>query len=290
MRMAGMRRDGRDGRRNGGETRDDTVTRMKVHVEAEERNDDLATGSFPQVGRAGNGKRSLGGSGLRAKLLSSTLVVLMCALLGFGYMTQINNTQSTYETLSEDELVRLINETSNQAQLLEQRKNELSSQLSSLKAAADQREQAEKIAKQNEETSGIISGRLPAQGEGVVITIMRGTKQNIDAASLFTLIEELRNAGAEVISVGDVRVVTSTSITADVDGNLICDGVTLDTPYVIRAIGNPADLQNAVNIAGGIGSRLKVMYGSRVTVTQSDDVTIDAVRDPATYKYAKAAE
>ncbi|KAA8820550.1 hypothetical protein CSQ85_01860 [Bifidobacterium rousetti] len=286
--MAGqIRRGGRDAKSVEDSGRNDTVSRMRARAEAEERNDGLATGSFPQVRRRDDGKRP--GSGLRAKLLSSLLVVLMCALLGFGYMTQINNTQSTYETMSEDELVRLINETSNQAQLLEQRKNELSSQLSSLKAAADQREQAEKIAKQNEETSGIISGRLPAQGEGVVITVTRGTKQDIDAATMFTLVEELRNAGAEVISIGDVRVVTSTSIVAK-DGELVCDGVTLDAPYVIRAIGNPSDLQNAVNIAGGVGSRLKVMFGAQVTVTQSDDVVIDAVRGTTTYDYAKNVE
>lgn len=287
--MRGLRRNDRHGRRDAS-AGEDTVSRMRARTAAEERNDGLATGSFPQVGRRDrDGKRPIGGSSLRAKLLSSLLVVIMCALLGFGYMTQINNAQSSYETMSEDELVRLINETSNQAQLLEQRKNELSSQLSSLKAAADQREQAEKIAKQNEETSGIISGRLPAQGKGVVITITRGTKQDIDASTMFTLIEELRNAGAEVISVGDVRVVTSTSITGK-DGALVCDGVTLNTPYVIRAIGNPGDLQNAVNIAGGVGSRLKVMYGSRVSVVQSDDVVINAVRGATTYDYAKNVE
>lgn len=267
-----------------------TIGEMKARDDAEKRNDSLETGSFPQVGGRREGKRSLDGSGFKTKLASKLLVVLMCALLGFGYMTQINNTQSTYETMSEDELVRLINETSTQATNLEQRKNELTNQLTSLKAAADQREQAEKIAKQNEETSGIISGRLPAQGQGVVIRITKGTKQNIDAATLFTLIEELRNAGAEVISIDDVRVVTSTSIVKNGDGKLQCDGMTLDTPYVVRAIGNPGDLQNAVNIAGGIGSRLKVMHGSHVTVEQSDDVVINAVRGEKQYKYARTVE
>ncbi|NEG54695.1 DUF881 domain-containing protein [Bifidobacterium platyrrhinorum] len=277
------RRNGRDGSGN-------TLSEMRARNEAEKRNDGLETGSFPQVRRRGTGKRVIGDSGVKTKIVSSLLVVLMCALLGFGYMTQINNTQSTYETMSEDELVRLINETSTQASNLEQRKSELTSQLTSLKAAADQREQAEKIAKQNEETSGIISGRLPAQGQGVVIRITKGSKQDIDAATLFTLIEELRNAGAEVISIGNVRVVTSTSIVKGDDGKLQCDGITLDTPYVVRAIGNPGDLQNAVNIAGGIGSRLKVMYGSRVTVEQSDDVVINAVRGAKQYKYAKTVE
>ncbi len=214
----------------------------------------------------------------------------MCALLGFGYMTQINSGPSTYETMSEDELVRLINETSTQAQNLEQRKNQLSQQLSSLKAAADQRAQAQRIANQNKETSGIISGRLPAQGKGVMITIGKGKDKDIDASTMFTLIEELRNAGAEVIAINDVRVVTSTSIWADEDGSLECDGIPLTAPYKVRAIGNPSDLQNAVNIAGGIGSRLKIMYGAKVTVKQSDSVQIDATREPSTNNYAKTVE
>ena len=63
----------------------------------------------------------------------------LCALLGFGYVIQINNTTSTYETMSEDELTKLISETNAQVQKLEQRKNELSSQLNALKDTADQK-------------------------------------------------------------------------------------------------------------------------------------------------------
>lgn len=279
-----MARRGRRGdRRN-------AISELKERNETERRNDDTATGSFPQV-RGWKGKRELkGASDFRVRASSAILITLMCALLGFGYMTQINSGPSTYETMSEDELVRLINETSTQAQNLEQRKNQLSQQLSSLKAAADQRAQAQRIANQNKETSGIISGRLPAQGKGVMITIGKGKDKDIDASTMFTLIEELRNAGAEVIAINDVRVVTSTSIWADEDGSLECDGIPLTAPYKVRAIGNPSDLQNAVNIAGGIGSRLKVMYGAKVTVKQSDSVQIDATREPSTNNYAKTVE
>ena len=281
----------RRGRRNERRGPRNTVSDLKARNETERRNDDTATGSFPQVRKRGKGKKRLDGTaGFRVRASSTILITLMCALLGFGYMTQINSGPSAYETMSEDELVRLINETSTQAQNLEQRKNQLSQQLSSLKAAADQREQAQRIANQNKETSGIISGSLPAQGKGVIVTIGKGADKDIDASTMFTLIEELRNAGAEVISINDVRVVTSTSIWADEDGGLECDGIPLGTPYTVRAIGNPADLQNAVNIAGGVGSRLKVMYGARVTVKQSDNVEINATREPSTNKYAKTVE
>lgn len=270
--------------------RSNASSELKTQNEAKESDDNLDTGVFAQVKKRTNGKQNGNAPSIHAKVTSSVMIAVMCALLGFGFMTQINNSHSAYETMSENELVRLINETSTQAQNYEQRKTELSNQLSSLKAAADQREQAQKIAKQNEETNGLISGRLPAQGKGIIVTISKGSKQLVDAAAMFTLIEELRNAGAEVMSINDARVVTSTSIWADDDGDLLCDGTLLSTPYKVRAIGNPADLQNAVNIAGGIGSRLKVMYGASVKVKQSDDVHIDAVRQSSTYTYAKTVE
>ena len=267
------------------------AARLRHQRAADRRNDDLETGSFPVVrrdgGRGSRGKgRGLDRSAARARLVTSLLIVLLCALLGFGYMTQVNNTTSTYETLSEDELVSLINRTSQQARQLEERRDELDAQLTSLKSQADKQAEAERIAKQNEQTSGILSGRLPAQGQGIVVRITQGTTRDIDAATMFTLVEELRNAGAEVIQIDDVRVVTSTYL-AKRDGKLVCDGVAIHPPYVVKAIGDPSALQNAVDIAGGVGSRLKVMYGAQVTVTTSDEVIVDATRSVADPEVAK---
>lgn len=267
------------------------IDQLRRQHKRDRRNDDMATGSFPRVVKrdGGKGKKDLNASANRARILSSLLVALMCALLAFGYMTQVNSSTSTYETMSEDELLRLINQTNTQVQNLQQRRTELSNQLESLKSQADKQAEAERIAKQNEETSGILSGRLPAQGEGIVVRISQGTKKDVDAATMFTLIEELRNAGAEVIEINDVRVVTSTYI-AEGESGLIADGIALTTPYVVRAIGDPSALQNAVDIAGGVGSRLKVVNGSRVVITNSEEVVIDAVRGATDHKYAKTVE
>ena len=122
-------------------------------------NDRMETGSFPTVRK--KPRKDLNRASNKSRLLSSILIALMCALLGFAYMSQINNTKSTYETMDESELVRLLNESNTQISNLEQRKTQLNSQLNSLKSAANEQEQARKIAKQNEETSGLISGRLP---------------------------------------------------------------------------------------------------------------------------------
>ena len=174
-------------------------------------------------------------------------------------------------------------------QRLEQRKAELTRQLNSLEEAADKEAQAAQIAKENEESSGILSGRLPAHGKGIVVRITQGTKAPIDASTMFNLIEELRNGGAEVIQIDNVRVVTSTYV-SETSSGLVCDGQALATPYVIKAIGDPSNLANAVNIAGGVGSRLTVKYGANVTVETSDDVKITATQPVMKYKYATIVE
>ena len=262
-------------------------SRFRKQEADDEINDGLSTGAFPTVKKKPPKKiRQRDAFGIR--MVSWAMVALLCALLGFGYVTQQQNSQSSYATLSEDELVRLLDETNSQINTLEDQKAQLSDQLESIQSDADKQQAVEKVAKQNEETSGILSGRLPAVGEGVVVIVGQGTN-HIDAAMMFYLIEELRNAGAEVIEINDVRVVASTSVTDSKNG-VVVDGHSLDSPYRIRAIGEPSNLQNAVKFAGGAGSQLRVKYGASVSVEQSDSVKIDSVRQPTEYKYAKTVE
>ncbi len=205
----------------------DVLSQLHEQHAQDKKNDRMETGSFPVVRK--KPKRPVKDGSARMRLMTSVLILIMCALLGYGYMIQINNADATYETLSEDELTRLISETGTQVQNLEQRKSELTNQLESLKAAANKTQEAERIAKQNEETNGILAGRLPATGKGVSISISQGSKTKIDAATMYKLIEELRNAGAEVMAINSVRVVTKTYV-SDTDDGLECDGVAVSDP------------------------------------------------------------
>lgn len=261
----------------------------KLHEQhaQDKENDRMDTGTFPVVRR--KPKLPLNGSGTRGRIVTSILIIVLCATLGFGYAIQLNNPASSYETMSEDELTRLISQTSTQVQNLQDRKTQLTNQLDSLKAAVDKQAQAKRIAQQNADASGLLSGRLPAQGQGVNIVVTEGSKKKVDAATLFELIEELRNAGAEVMAFNAVRVVTSTYV-SDTKNGVECDGSSLTAPYTIKAIGDPQNLQNAVNIAGGVGSQLKVQFGANVTVTSSSNVVIGETVVPRQYTYAKTVQ
>lgn len=275
----------------------DLIKKIVSQHNKDKVNDNTQTGAFPVVSKRkaktkgkGKSKRlSTSSRSVKARLGTGVLIAVLCALLAYGYVIQINNKDLTYETMSETELTRLISESNTQVQRLEQRKAELTRQLNSLEEAADKEAQAAQIAKENEESSGILSGRLPAHGKGIVVRITQDTKAPIDASTMFNLIEELRNGGAEVIAINDVRVVTSTYVSESNNG-LVCDDKLLEPPYVVKAIGDPSNLQNAVNLAGGVASRLTVKYGATVTTEVSDDVNITQTQPVERYKFAKIVE
>ncbi|TCD54795.1 DUF881 domain-containing protein [Alloscardovia theropitheci] len=264
--------------------------------------DDTQTGIFPQITPERISQRAdraihtwsdfvqtLRHSRHTKSFISSIVLVILGALLGYGFMAQQRITDTSYAALSESELVTLLDETNNQISRLETQRSQLNQQLSSIQTAADKQQEIERVAQENRDANDIISGRVPAYGQGVEITISQGSKRDISAAILFTLIEELRNAGAEVIQIGDVRVITSTYV-IDTSSGLMSDGKYLESPYLIKAIGDKSNLQNAVDISGGVGSSLRVNYGARVSVRQSNDVEITAVANTFEYKYTQTVE
>ena len=109
-------------------------------------------------------------------------------------------------------------------------------------------------------------------GPGVTIAI----SGPIDGAGVDELINELRNAGAEAISVGGVRVVTGVVVTgaaglATVDGSPLKDGFDLD------AIGAPDKLTGSLTRSGGVIAQLAATQPNVVaTVTPVDRLELPA--------------
>lgn len=269
-----------------GDKKGDKGTKKGKTKEEKEEDEEEQTGAFPVIPRKKVKRIPRISPMVRNKALASVLIFVLCLALGFGYMWQSRNVDTTYSNLSEDELVRLLDETNSQISKLETQKANLNSQLSSIKSAANKQEEIIKIAKENEQINGILSGRLQAQGQGAVITITQ-KRTPISSTVLFSVLEELRNAGAEVIELNHVRIITSSYI-VDTANGVECDGQLISSPYVFRAIGSSSALDNAINIAGGVGSKLRVTYGATVKVEESDKVLISATVQSRENKYAKA--
>ena len=116
------------------------------------------------------------------------------------------------------------------------------------------------------------AGLDPVGGPGVIISI-RGP---IDGSGVEELINELRNAGAEAIATGGVRVVAGVVVTG-APGDAQVDGVALGDGFELLAIGAPDKLTGSLTRSGGVIAQLAATQEAVVvTVTPVDRLELPA--------------
>jgi uncharacterized protein YlxW (UPF0749 family) len=218
--------------------------------------------------------------------LAAALIGVLTLLLGFAFAVQVRTTGTgeDYSTLREEDLVRILD-------TLDAREDRLREQIADQRAALrqlnsddSQSEAALQEARERAEALGILNGTVAAQGPGLVMTV-RDPEGRVRVADLLDAIQELRGAGAETMQIDDVRVGVSTAVTGE-PGQLRVDGVEVQSPYEIRVIGSPQDLETAMSIPGGVVDRIGRQGGS-VDIEQSPAVVVDALRQLDRPQYAQ---
>ena len=116
------------------------------------------------------------------------------------------------------------------------------------------------------------AGLTAVRGPGVSILV----SGEIGGEGIEDLLNELRNAGAEAISVDGVRVVPGTVVFGE-PGGLSVENTPLADGFEIRAIGSPQILTGSLTRAGGVIAQLGATYaGVTISVTPLDVVAIPA--------------
>ena len=219
--------------------------------------------------------------GTKAQLLGAALALA----LGFAFATQVQQTQGAgLDSMRQDDLVRVLDDVSQRSTRLDQQARELQAQRDALAGGANSSQAAIDQATRQLESLRILAGTAPAQGPGIRITIT-DPDQKVSTAQMVDLLQELRDAGAEVVQFGANRVVASSWI-GSTGGQLQVDGQPLTRPFVVLAIGDKATLASALNIPGGIVETLR-RVNATAAIEQLDTVRIDALQSPQAPRYAQ---
>ncbi|RPF21591.1 DUF881 domain-containing protein [Myceligenerans xiligouense] len=219
------------------------------------------------------------------------ITAALCIAFGFALAVQVaQSTGDQLASLRQDELVRLLDEVTQRGEQLDEEVANLTEARDDLLSADGQDRAARELARQRAEYEGILSGRLPAEGPGVVVEIQAGPG-TLTASSMFNMLEELRNAGVEAQQVNDVRIVTSSHFeeTVDEEPRILLDGRLLEPPYTWVAIGDPETVDRALEIPGGALPTLRDA-GASAEVTRREHVVVDATRAPADPEHAEPSE
>lgn len=131
------------------------------------------------------------------------------------------------------------------------------------------------------------------KGNGLVITVKDnvaakiGTAEDVvHDADLRELVNELKNAGAEAISINDQRITPNTAINC-VGTVVQVNNERIGVPFVIKAIGNQEGLWGALTRPGGYVAALK-SWGIGVDVKKTNDISIPKYNGVLNYKVMEA--
>lgn len=126
----------------------------------------------------------------------------------------------------------------------------------------------------------VIHGDTDVKGEGVIIkyypseTTQSGEKVgNADITKdLVDMVNELKNAGAEAISVNDIRITNTTSIEME-KNSIVIDSQKITRPYVIKAIGNSNTMNSSLIRPGGTIELIR-MDRAKIELIMAKEVNI----------------
>lgn len=140
------------------------------------------------------------------------------------------------------------------------------------------------------------AGVYDVEGPGILITIKdpAAVDEYIDMGSVITynyelllsLVNKLKEAGAEAICINEHRLVNTTEISL-ASNNININGNATAPPYYIKAIGNPTTIENALTIRGGIIETMKLRYNLSVDIEVRENLVIPRYNGVISFKYAE---
>lgn len=223
---------------------------------------------------------------------------IVCLLMAFLVTMQIksviyNHATKNEESLRVEDLLKQLNDERTKNDNMSEIITSLKSDLQSFKDEAAENSEYSKTIINQLEKAEILAGLVEVEGSGVTITVKDSTLKNtigdasayvIHDSDLLMIINELCDAGAEAISLNGERIVSTTEIR--------CAGSTVSVnnsryaqPFVINAIGDPVNLENALLMRDGVYDTLTT-WGLEINIKKVGKVVVPAYIGSLNYKYA----
>ena len=215
--------------------------------------------------------------------------MFVCAIIGFILAVQFRQVRDSQATVSNQRL----EEVSGRLIQVEEERDELANRLEILQHETNSAANHELISELK-----IQACVTALQGEGIVVKMDDSTRvaksgENpnlylIHDDDLLRVINELKAAGAEAISINGQRLIATSEIRC-AGPTLSVNNVRSSPPYEIHAVGDKKSLENAITMRGGVAETLKV-WGIQLEVTASDDVYIPPYKGTSKRIYSRVVD
>ena len=186
------------------------------------------------------------------QIIMSIIIGLVCIVLICIESIQFKTIEETditaIENMKEDELRTTLSEWKTKYEETYEKYEETITTIDEYNKKIESSEEASELLDKELEKSNLIAGNTDVYGEGIIVTLIDNDEQTIKAEDLLELVNELRYAGAEAISINDVRIINTTDIVEVGNSLVMVGGQRLSSPYVVKAIGNQAYLSSILSL------------------------------------------
>lgn len=220
-------------------------------------------------------------------------LILIGVITGVLLSQQYRVTQDIEKT----EAVRKTEELANQLTEIQKVRDALFDNVTKMRSQLEMLSVSEPQLMEELRYASTLAGINELTGKGVEVTLNDSAKiveignnpnsYLVHDEDILKVVNELKAAGAEAISINGERLVAGSEI--------LCTGPTirvnrrlLAAPFVIKAIGDPEKMENSLKIKGGIVEILQ-FYGLQVSVKKLPKVTIPAYKGDVGFNYAEKA-
>ncbi len=234
----------------------------------------------------------------------SLVLGLMCLLLTCGVVIQIKTINGTGTTVStnakenelRDAVLKAKEKYDNLYNDLENMEEQLEIERTNSTKNNSELEELENTIKEGNK----ILGLSEVTGDGIIITVNDNQKITsndwildlneliVHDLDLMKIVNELKNAGAEAISINGQRIITTSAI--ECDGNVIMiNGEKIAAPFEIKAIGLPEALLAICRIGGYVDVLIDRQLEVKVETsnTLKEKITIPKYTGVINFEYAE---
>lgn len=228
----------------------------------------------------------------KGKFTITVTIGIMCLILTMLIFMQVKTISQTdiseLELMRESELKTEITSLKTKYEEVVAKIKETNDKILEYEEAAIAGEEAsELLQKELQETEDLL-GKNEVTGEGIIIKMSNAGTSKISSDDLLTLVNLLKNAGAEAISINEQRIVYDTYISYINGTNYITiNGEYVVAPYTIKAIGNTTYLESAVAQKNYGYVDTQISEGKDVTLERLTEITIPAYSKSLDFEYVK---
>lgn len=225
--------------------------------------------------------------GRNVMIISIGAIALILTMVIFIQFKTVKETDITaIETMREAELRTELSNWKAKYDEISAKLEETEDKISNYRNDIENNEKNSKLLDQEYADTEEYLGYTDVQGEGIQVVLDDTEYKQVQSSDILSLVNELRLAGAEAISINDERVVSTTEI-VNVDTRfVIVNGKRVVAPFTIKAIGDKKYLESAISIKGGYVDEIKA---KEITINYSveDKLTINKFSGKMSLQNAK---